>query len=172
MSSCRSLTTGHANRKRFLFVPTGHCKGPESRTCYQLNRCPTRSRFRLSSEQNTEKLRAAIWILTSGSQPVRRNSKIRRRLLATFSRGLVCYPEKKRHAKLGNALDHQFTIKLIRIAFGPNSGQPVRRSKTQTSLWPSEQNFKSTSTACVSAGGYSFSRKGIARRNCNQGTRT
>ncbi|MEY3902455.1 MAG: hypothetical protein RL189_1761, partial [Pseudomonadota bacterium] len=42
-----------------------------------------------------------------------------------------------------------------RIAFGPNAGQPVRRLKTQTSLWPSEQNFKSNSTACVSAGGYS-----------------
>jgi hypothetical protein len=41
-----------------------------------------------------------------------------------------------------------------RIAFGPNAGQPVRRLKTQTLLWPSKQNFKSTSTACVSAGGY------------------
>jgi hypothetical protein len=39
-----------------------------------------------------------------------------------------------------------------RIAFGPNAGQPIRRLKTQTSLWPSEQNFKSNSTACVSAG--------------------
>gem|GEM_PF-1303108 len=42
-----------------------------------------------------------------------------------------------------------------RIAFGPNAGQPIRRLKTQTSLWPSEQNFKSSSTACVTAGGYS-----------------
>ena len=42
-----------------------------------------------------------------------------------------------------------------RIAFGPNAGQPVRRLKTQTSLWPSEQIFKSSSTACVTAGGYS-----------------
>ena len=42
-----------------------------------------------------------------------------------------------------------------RIAFGPNTGQPVRRLKSQTSLWPSEQNFKSTSTACILAGGYS-----------------
>ena len=41
------------------------------------------------------------------------------------------------------------------IAFGPNTGQPVRRLKSQTSLWPSEQNFKSTSTARVLAGGYS-----------------
>jgi hypothetical protein len=49
-----------------------------------------------------------------------------------------------------------------RIAFGPNAGQPVRRLKTQTSLWPSEQNFKSNSTACVSAGGYSVSRKGTS----------
>jgi hypothetical protein len=49
-----------------------------------------------------------------------------------------------------------------RIAFGPNAGQPIRRLKTQTSLWPSEQNFKSNSTAGVSAGGYSFSHKGIA----------
>ena len=27
-----------------------------------------------------------------------------------------------------------------RIAFVPNAGQPIRRLKTQSSLWPSEQN--------------------------------
>jgi hypothetical protein len=42
-----------------------------------------------------------------------------------------------------------------RIAFVPNTGQPVRRLKSQMSLWPPEQHFKSTSTACVLAGGYS-----------------
>ena len=49
-----------------------------------------------------------------------------------------------------------------RIAFGPNVGQPVRRLKSQTSLWPSEQNFKSNRTACVSAGGYSVCHMGSA----------
>ena len=44
-----------------------------------------------------------------------------------------------------------------RIAFGPNAGQPVRRLKTQTSLWPLEQNFKSSITACITAGGSGFS---------------
>jgi hypothetical protein len=29
-----------------------------------------------------------------------------------------------------------------RIAFGPNAGQPVRRLKSQTSLWPSEQRLE------------------------------
>lgn len=57
-----------------------------------------------------------------------------------------------------------------RITFGPNAGQPVGRLKTQTSLWRSEQNFKSNSTDCVSAGGYSVSRKRIACRNRHQGT--
>ena len=46
--------------------------------------------------------------------------------------------------------------------FLSESGQPVRRFKTKMLLWPSEHNFKSNSTACVSAGGYSFSPKGTS----------
>jgi hypothetical protein len=115
----------------------------------------------MSSEQNTEECLPPYGyehLDLNQYVAIRRyeDTKIRRRLLATFSRGLVCHPEKiRRHAKLDNALALQFTNKLICIAFSPNAGQPVRRLKTQTPLWPSEQNFKSTSTACVSEGGYS-----------------
>lgn len=42
-----------------------------------------------------------------------------------------------------------------RIAFGINSGKPVRRLRLGERLWPSEHEGEVRSAACVSAGGYS-----------------
>ena len=72
------------------------------------------------------------------------------------------FSESGQHFNEDIHLQAQAASVAHRIAFGPNAGQPIRRLKTQTSLWPTEQNFKSNSTACVSAGGYSVSRKGSA----------
>ena len=41
------------------------------------------------------------------------------------------------------------------IAFGERAGQPVRRLKSQASLWPSETRYEIKSDGCVSLGGYS-----------------
>jgi len=65
------------------------------------------------------------------------------------------FNESGQHSHEDVHLPAQAASVTHRIAFGPNTGQPVRRLKSQTSLWPPEQNFKSTSTACVLAGGYS-----------------
>ena len=54
-----------------------------------------------------------------------------------------------------------------RISIDPNAGQSIRRLKTQKSLWPSEQNFKSNSTACDSADGYSVSHRDFLRSQLN-----
>ena len=72
------------------------------------------------------------------------------------------FNESGQHSHEDVHLPAQAASVAHRIAFGPNTGQPVRRLKSQTSLWPPEQNFKSTSTACVLAGGYSVSRKGTS----------
>lgn len=42
-----------------------------------------------------------------------------------------------------------------RIAFGINSGKPVRRLRCGQRLWPSEHEGEVRSSACVTAGGYS-----------------
>jgi hypothetical protein len=42
-----------------------------------------------------------------------------------------------------------------RIAFGSNTGKPVRRLRLGNRLWPSEGDGTITSSSCVSAGGYS-----------------
>jgi hypothetical protein len=44
-----------------------------------------------------------------------------------------------------------------RIAFGENSGKPVRRLRSSHALWPSEDDVEVSSTACVNVGGYSIS---------------
>jgi hypothetical protein len=43
-----------------------------------------------------------------------------------------------------------------KIAFGINSGKPVRRLKLQTRDWPSESNISIHSPCCVTVGGYSL----------------
>jgi hypothetical protein len=42
-----------------------------------------------------------------------------------------------------------------RIAFGVHSGKPVRRLRLGNRLWPAEGEATVTSSACVTAGGYS-----------------
>jgi hypothetical protein len=42
-----------------------------------------------------------------------------------------------------------------KIAFGERAGQPVRRLRSETSLWPSESRYEFNSDGCVSLGGYS-----------------
>ena len=43
-----------------------------------------------------------------------------------------------------------------KIAFGERAGHPVRRLKSQTSLWPSESRYEFNSDGRVSLGGYSL----------------
>ena len=65
------------------------------------------------------------------------------------------FNESVQHSHEDVHLPAQAASVAHRIAFGPNTGQPVRRLRSETSLWPPEQTNKSTSTACVLAGGYS-----------------